>query len=509
MKKGKKRQAVVLKILRVLFVLSCLGGFLYQTFQFLFLYWTYPTVVDIQQIEPTYLEMPSFTICNSLGYNFTHMCRGFNVSLCLPSALTRFAAKKFCKRFPEICFDGDIPGEIQPITFSKLMNEVELTSEDHKKLRVNLEDYMQCKIEFAGEESKCDLESIMGPLYSKEDLPQYCFAIYSKWGQPNKKKALIPKGATMHFHFVLNSTQREDPEDPDEDSMPAYNLPSNPSVQIAVHSPYTLPSPYEDGMSYIGGKAYELRLKMNERHLLPSPYQTNCTDYMKNWEARGGRGPVNQMGVVQECRMNRTYKALGCVPVTLSYPHNHKLCKVCDPEPCNFSTFAKECGKLADSYTQPCDSITYTSTRDDKIITTYELIDSSFLNIEEVVRRRILEYDCEGTKIWKRECATIDVYVLFDRFEITNLTYNPKFESLELFSVIGGYMGMWLGISLLNVYDFAGTIIVMIKSYAKKRKRRMPRTEKFPGNYERNSNYQTDFYGRKNGYRRPLRNEVW
>ena len=35
----------------------------------------------------------------------------------------------------------------------------------------------------------------MGPFYSKEDLPQYCFAIYSKWGKPHKERAVIPKGA--------------------------------------------------------------------------------------------------------------------------------------------------------------------------------------------------------------------------------------------------------------------------------------------------------------------------
>ena len=61
----------------------------------------------------------------------------------------------------------------------------------------------------------------------------------------------------MHFHFVLNSTLRSD-----DTPKPKYNSPGNPSVQIAIHSPYFLPSPFLDGMSYIGGRAYELRLKM-------------------------------------------------------------------------------------------------------------------------------------------------------------------------------------------------------------------------------------------------------
>ncbi|GBM44483.1 hypothetical protein AVEN_15009-1 [Araneus ventricosus] len=47
--------------------------------------------------------------------------------------------------------------------------------------------------------------------------------------------------------------------------------------------------------------------------------------------------------------------------------------------------------------------------------------------------------------------------------------------SLELFSVIGGYLGMWLGISLVTVYDFFSSIIGLIHKYkirlSRKRKR--------------------------------------
>lgn len=35
------------------------------------------------------------------------------------------------------------------------MKERELTSKDHEKLRVKLEDYMKCTIEFAGQKSEC------------------------------------------------------------------------------------------------------------------------------------------------------------------------------------------------------------------------------------------------------------------------------------------------------------------------------------------------------------------
>ncbi|XP_055942056.1 uncharacterized protein LOC129972098 [Argiope bruennichi] len=79
-------------------------------------------------------------------------------------------------------------------------------------------------------------------------------------------------------------------------------------------------------------------------------------------------------------------------------------------------------------------------------------------------------YDCSGQNIFSRRCQTINVEVVFDDFEITNITYIPKFESLELFSVIGGYMGMYLGVSIVAFYDFAELTIGAIYSVVKKRR---------------------------------------
>ncbi|GFR12375.1 uncharacterized protein TNCT_122861 [Trichonephila clavata] len=63
----RRRRIYLKKAGRILVVLLCLGGYSFQTLQFLLLYWTYPTVVDIQKSSPTYLEIPSITICNPIG----------------------------------------------------------------------------------------------------------------------------------------------------------------------------------------------------------------------------------------------------------------------------------------------------------------------------------------------------------------------------------------------------------------------------------------------------------
>ncbi|GBO16682.1 hypothetical protein AVEN_215835-1, partial [Araneus ventricosus] len=43
--------------------------------------------------------------------------------------------------------------------------------------------------------------------------------------------------------------------------------------------------------------------------------------------------------------------------------------------------------------------------------------------------------------------------------------------SLELFSVIGGYMGMYLGVSIVAMYDFIEEIITAVNKFMRKRRK--------------------------------------
>ncbi|GBM44496.1 hypothetical protein AVEN_15020-1 [Araneus ventricosus] len=236
------------------------------------------------------------------------------------------------------------------------------------------------------------MENVMGSFYSREELHQYCYTLYSLWGQPKKKRENFPKGAIVKLHFFLNASRRAFPDPSDGLFHPKYNLPSTPAIQLALHSPYHLRSPYLEGNNFLVGRSYEIRLTMSEKHLLPAPYQTNCTNYLEEWKLRGGKAPMNQLDVVQECRMKRYYEGMRCVPVYVDYPHEHPICKMCPEEKCNYSTEVKSsvdsCQDLGGIYNQPCDSISYAVTKEQKVISFLEEVNSnlppSFVN--EVVK---------------------------------------------------------------------------------------------------------------------------
>ncbi|GFR26660.1 uncharacterized protein TNCT_267261 [Trichonephila clavata] len=65
---------------------------------------------------------------------------------------------------------------------------------------------------------------------------------------------------------------------------------------------------------------------------------------------------------------------------------------------------------------------------------------------------------CDNTSCAKASesdltCATL-VHIIFEKLEITTFTYTPRYEAIGILSFIGGYVGLWLGISLMTVYDF-------------------------------------------------------
>ncbi|GFT72697.1 uncharacterized protein NPIL_184841 [Nephila pilipes] len=73
-------------------------------------------------------------------------------------------------------------------------------------------------------------------------------------------------------------------------------------------------------------------------------------------------------------------------------------------------------------------------------------------------------------------CNTL-VQIFLENMEITTFSYRPRFEAVGILSWIGGYVGLWLGISLLHVYDFLEALVFRMiaclrRSMSRRKKRK-------------------------------------
>lgn len=58
---------VARKLLKSTVLCLCLVGFIYQTTEFMKIFWNYPTVLDIDVEYPEIIESPAITYCNLNG----------------------------------------------------------------------------------------------------------------------------------------------------------------------------------------------------------------------------------------------------------------------------------------------------------------------------------------------------------------------------------------------------------------------------------------------------------
>ncbi|GFQ68789.1 uncharacterized protein TNCT_36741 [Trichonephila clavata] len=60
------------------------------------------------------------------------------------------------------------------------------------------------------------------------------------------------------------------------------------------------------------GYRYNVNIRLEKEHLLPSPYQTNCTDYVATWKNNNKTGPRSQQMCRDICEQNFSNLCYGC-----------------------------------------------------------------------------------------------------------------------------------------------------------------------------------------------------
>nr|XP_042912165.1 degenerin deg-1-like [Parasteatoda tepidariorum] len=222
------------------------------------------------------------------------------------------------------------------------------------------------------------------------------------------------------------------------------------SAQLSIHSPRQIVNPFTDGFNMNLNTEQTFRLKKVVKKLLPAPYETNCIDYIEMWKKRGGHGPTNQKECFEECQKNISIQFRGCVSSYYNFPRNERTCSSTESAVEVPKSVIAECEK------QNCKPACY---------------EESY----EVTREVTEKYIRPECSLEKAPDQSIDIEIRMNGMETTTYTYSPKFESVEIFSYIGGYIGIWLGVSLVAAFDFLETTILImsypVKNYKEKRKR--------------------------------------
>ncbi|XP_055949093.1 acid-sensing ion channel 5-like isoform X2 [Argiope bruennichi] len=333
-------RSITRKVFKSMVLICSLIGFVYQTTEFLKIFWNYPTVLDIDVEYPEVIESPAITYCNLNGIKRMEFCKQFPDRCSSPSN-----RNDFCRHFPDFC-SLESSNNLEFPKGEALQAEDDVTEvylKEYGHLGNETLVYCQRISDQTNWLVPCSTNHTIHMMLSDGNNGyRNCYTLFSTIGSNALRQHTlpVPKRKEALFHLVFDMQ-------PEEYFRPDREV----GAIISIHSPNSLVNPFYDGFVIKPGNLYTVHLKMVEEKLLPSPYETQCQDYKSQWRMRGGKGPLNQEMCVAECAYNKSIEQCNCVVPGIIYHHDDRICDNDKLDEC-FHFNLSECYKICQ---QPCE----------------------------------------------------------------------------------------------------------------------------------------------------------
>ncbi|XP_076363230.1 epithelial sodium channel subunit gamma-2-like [Tachypleus tridentatus] len=240
------------------------------------------------------------------------------------------------------------------------------------------------------------------------------------------------------------------------------------STCIALSPPDSVPDVLNGLYNLNNGAEYTFFIYQSISHLLPPPYATNCTDYGKMGRTPFRSGLLTQQTCFAECIANVTLEMCGCIyhnyPYLFDYPGSFRVCyEGKENGICNSQQLESE-RVNAEHYCNgicrvSCRKVTYEVSLSKQPIIVPGTVD------EESIQQLYGNFLNKPVSLESIKSSGIKVNIMFKSKHVMVYQHYPKYQDVELFSYIGGYVGMWLGISLANVLEAIIDCSIKIKNW--------------------------------------------
>ncbi|XP_055932771.1 uncharacterized protein LOC129962800 [Argiope bruennichi] len=407
---------------KIFVLLVCFTGFFYQSYTLLAHILQYPTIVDIRIENPKTIDMPGMTFCNNNGINRKRFCKKY------PTRCYE-ADEEFCNKYPYYCEGKNRTTLVPYEEYFSLLNN--LTVKDLYQLREN-------PYELLVSQSAFKRERPIGPFIRAKSLGgagrMGCYSLFTVINSPkNPKTTEIQKMIEVPaLRLVFNVSSKEQ-------FIPGHRT----GVHFAIHSPYEGYNPTQKGIFMKPGKTYKLYVSTEKELLLPYPYETDCIDYTEVWEKNNRKGPRVQEMCQHKCLLDATSKHLNCSTVFTLYPNNQRIC---DSNEFMHNETLKDFFRCFETCKNDCSKTKYTM----------------------IVQERYTSDMFWDKTPDESQKDLIMVEIIIDHSEVITFFHRPQYLDVEAFSYIGGFIGVWLGISLVEVTDFVESLFRILRYAIKK-----------------------------------------
>ncbi|XP_055930200.1 FMRFamide-activated amiloride-sensitive sodium channel-like isoform X2 [Argiope bruennichi] len=277
--------------------------------------------------------------------------------------------------------------------------------------------------------------------------------------------------------------------------------PITPSIgaRVVIHKSESQPNPEDYGININPGSETSVAIRQTSIYRLPHPYRDKC----RNYEEQDSISPKDQEDCIRKCMQSANLRRCGCVDPFLPSEQSFDLCDIQNqtsvccldevmkslskddppcpcPLPCESTRYEMTISTAlwpARSFYKvflkteevpmpnPCENVTRKKEKDDSI----DKADSwSRPEGQRTLRRPVIfqrgRYrtatnctdrciDEEEQEYLTKKSRIAKLKVFYQTLEKSFYKQEPMFQESELFSQLGGQMGLWLGISLVALFE--------------------------------------------------------
>ncbi|KAG8191065.1 hypothetical protein JTE90_008379 [Oedothorax gibbosus] len=410
------------RILWILVLAFCIVGFGYQTLKFLRIYYKKPSVVQTEVENDGMADFPAVTVCST----------------------NRLRRSILCEFMPDKCG----PFKNASLTESEIGDIIYdlIAAENHtQKFLLGHSTNMVQDCQFNGHPHVTSAE---------------CHKMLEHFYDPDFGNCFTIPGKNLEGH-ILEAREADFWQEQSDLSIlldvevdELVESTRHPGIKLTLHDDSFSPDIHTDGQLIEPGMSYSIAISKTSVFLLPSPYKTNCTDFEElPWHTGYKRRITSRMCTVgcsqyyQKEKCNFVTKSLSLFYDRLPYnpegrTDDDRICA--EDQEMNTKEYCRSlCGL-------PCSDIVFE-------------VD---VEINELTREDLIEFHLRSSvnRTWKEKMENLAlVKVYFINLENRIYRHVPKYDTMELFSYLGGYSGVWLGFSLLTVYELIEILLSTVR----------------------------------------------
>lgn len=423
-------RTVTWKVFWAIIFVTGIIGIVSQSSQFLMSYFRYPVIVNRESVNAKSQEFPAVTICNmnSIRKEFIHCLKNkLNYNECFAKNDEKYSEIDFSQNRKEPMCEAAIEmfgnASEKRAKFDHLL--LSQTYRSQKKYGHQAKDLIKyCKFD----KDACDITEFQHSLSSNYGN---CYTFNSWKGKLYSKTA----GPKSGLQLIL---------DLEVDKYSPYT--ENVGARVRIHDPFEEPDIDESGVNISPGFQTYIALSKIEMVRLPAPYKDRCRNYEPE---------TSQNLCKTSCLNNISFSSCAC------YVH-----QTVDSTtyPCDFTNTSVLCC-VSNAITErnescncplPCLDTVFNlqmSTAQWPSEAYYNSNPSKFVNGTELV------------PLEKVRETWLKVRIHFDTFDYTVFRQTPMYDSSEVLSQVGGQMGLWLGLSMVAIFEFLMNLITLCKRH--------------------------------------------